>query len=92
MAVAPHMLALRELEGAGRVRIVGGHAPSAERRAAFAARWATPAFDHGPHRALIAEVLDAVEAGREPSNGARSALSAQRLTEAVLADSERRGA
>lgn len=48
------------------------------------------AFDHGPHRALITEVLDAVEQGREPSNSARSALPVQRLIEAVLADSARR--
>ncbi|MFC0386111.1 Gfo/Idh/MocA family protein [Muricoccus vinaceus] len=43
------------------------------------------AFDHGPHRALITEMLDAIEAGREPSNNARSALPVQRLIEAVLA-------
>jgi predicted dehydrogenase len=48
------------------------------------------AFDHGPHRALIGEVLDAIEAGRDPSNSARSALPVQRLIEAVLADSEAR--
>ena len=48
------------------------------------------AFDHGPHRALITEMLDAVEQGREPSNSARSALPVQRLIEAVLADSARR--
>ncbi|RYI91943.1 MAG: Gfo/Idh/MocA family oxidoreductase [Acetobacteraceae bacterium] len=39
MAVAPHMLALRDLEAAGRVRLIGGFSPSADRRAAFAARW-----------------------------------------------------
>ncbi|MBB5695223.1 Gfo/Idh/MocA family protein [Muricoccus pecuniae] len=48
------------------------------------------AFDHGPHRALITEVLDAIEEGREPANSARSALAVQRLIEAVLADSSRR--
>ena len=48
------------------------------------------AFDHGPHRALLTEMLDAVEQGREPSNSARSALPVQRLIEAVLADSARR--
>ena len=48
------------------------------------------AFDHGPHRALITEMLDAIEQGREPSNSARSALPVQRLIEAVLADSARR--
>lgn len=45
MAVTPHMLALQDLAAAGRVRIVGGHAPSAARRDAFAARWAAPVFD-----------------------------------------------
>ena len=44
MAVAPHMLALRELEAAGRVRLLGGFSPSAGRRAAFAARWDAPCF------------------------------------------------
>ncbi|MFC4170255.1 Gfo/Idh/MocA family protein [Teichococcus aestuarii] len=44
MAVKPHMLALRDLEAAGVVRIMGGHAPSAERRAAFAAQWGVPVF------------------------------------------------
>ena len=43
------------------------------------------AFDHAPHRALITELLDAIEQDREPSNNARSALAAQRLIEAVLA-------
>ncbi len=38
MAVRPHLLALHELADAGRVRIVGGFSPSAERRAAFAAQ------------------------------------------------------
>ena len=36
MAVTPHMLALRDLEAAGRVRIIGGYAPSSARRDAFA--------------------------------------------------------
>jgi predicted dehydrogenase len=48
------------------------------------------AFDHGPHRVLIAEMLDAIEQNREPSNTAGSALPVQRLIEALLADSERR--
>ncbi|WP_159346996.1 Gfo/Idh/MocA family protein [Roseomonas harenae] len=47
------------------------------------------AFDHGPHRALITELLDAIEQGREPSNSARSALPVQRLIEAVLTDAGR---
>ncbi|PZW48102.1 putative dehydrogenase [Humitalea rosea] len=49
------------------------------------------AFDHGPHRALITEMLDAIENGRAPSCSARSALPVQRLIEAVLADAGRRG-
>jgi predicted dehydrogenase len=48
-------------------------------------------FDHGPHRAVIAEMLDAIEQGREPSNNVRSALHVQRLIEALLADSGARG-
>ncbi|WP_426959816.1 Gfo/Idh/MocA family protein [Muricoccus radiodurans] len=48
------------------------------------------AFDHGPHRAVMAEMVDAIEAGREPMNSARSALPVQRLIEAILADSARR--
>jgi predicted dehydrogenase len=45
MAAAPHMLATRDLEAAGRVRLVGGCAPRAPRRAAFAVTWGAPVFD-----------------------------------------------
>ena len=45
MAVAPHMLAIRDLEAAGRARLVGGFAPGAARREAFAAKWGAPVFD-----------------------------------------------
>jgi predicted dehydrogenase len=45
MAVQPHMLAIRDLEAAGRVRLVGGFSPSAARRASFAATWNAPVFD-----------------------------------------------
>jgi UDP-N-acetyl-2-amino-2-deoxyglucuronate dehydrogenase len=45
MAVKPHMLALRELEAAGRVKFIGGFSPSAERRAAFAKQWNAPIFE-----------------------------------------------
>jgi predicted dehydrogenase len=48
------------------------------------------AFDHGPHKAVITEMLDAIEQGREPSNNARSALHVQRLIEAWLADAAKR--
>lgn len=42
------------------------------------------AFDHGPHRALLAEMLDAIEQGRAPMNAGASALPVQRLIEALL--------
>jgi UDP-N-acetyl-2-amino-2-deoxyglucuronate dehydrogenase len=45
------------------------------------------AFDHGPHRTLIAEMLDAIEQDREPMNHARSALPVQRLIETILVNS-----
>lgn len=45
MAAQPHMLALRDLEAEGRLRIAGGFSPSADRRAAFATRWSVPVFD-----------------------------------------------
>jgi predicted dehydrogenase len=45
MAVKPHALALRDLEAAGRVRVLGGFAPSGDRRAAFAVAWGWPVFD-----------------------------------------------
>lgn len=45
LAVKPHALALRDLEAAGRIRMVGGFAPSGDRRAAFAAAWGWPVFD-----------------------------------------------
>lgn len=44
MAAAPHLLAIRDLEAAGRARLLGGFSPSAARREAFAARWKAPAF------------------------------------------------
>lgn len=45
MAVTPHMLALRDLAAAGRVRLIGGFAPTSANRAAFAKRWDAPVFD-----------------------------------------------
>lgn len=48
------------------------------------------AFDHGPHRAVITEMLDAIEQNREPSNNVRSALQVQRLIEDLLADAATR--
>lgn len=44
MAVKPHMLALRDLQASGRIRLLGGFSPSAERRAGFAAQWGAPVF------------------------------------------------
>ncbi|WP_270936514.1 Gfo/Idh/MocA family protein [Falsiroseomonas oryzae] len=44
MAVAPHMLAIRDLEAEGRVRLLGGFSPSAQRRGAFAQAWGAPVF------------------------------------------------
>ncbi|UFS74396.1 Gfo/Idh/MocA family oxidoreductase [Tardiphaga sp. 37S4] len=48
------------------------------------------AFDHGPHRGVITEMLDAIEERREPSNSVRSALHVQRLIEAWLSDAAAR--
>lgn len=45
MAVKPHALALRDLEAAGRVRVLDGFAPSGGRRAGFAAATGWPVFD-----------------------------------------------
>jgi predicted dehydrogenase len=42
------------------------------------------AFDHGPHRAMLAEVLDAIEQGRAPSNAGATGLAVQAVIEAVL--------
>jgi predicted dehydrogenase len=48
------------------------------------------AFDHGPHKAVLTEMLDAIEQKREPSNNARSALHVQRLIDAWLKDAATR--
>jgi len=45
------------------------------------------AFDHGAHRTVIADFLEAVRTGREPSVSGRSALDAQRLIEAIVESS-----
>jgi predicted dehydrogenase len=52
MAAQPHMLAIRDLDAAGRARLIGGFAPSAARRDAFAAKWGAPVF--GSLDALLA--------------------------------------
>jgi hypothetical protein len=48
------------------------------------------AFDHGPHKAVLTEMIDSIEQKREPSNNARSGLYVQRLIEAWLADAGKR--
>jgi predicted dehydrogenase len=48
------------------------------------------AFDHGPHKAALTEMLDAIEQDREPSNSARSGIHVQRLIEAWLKDAAAR--
>ena len=45
------------------------------------------AYDHGAHRALIADFLDAVAAGRDPGVTGEEALRAHRLIEALLESS-----
>jgi predicted dehydrogenase len=42
------------------------------------------AFDHGPHRAVLLDFLDAVAAGRAPTIDGRSALRVHRLIDAIL--------
>jgi predicted dehydrogenase len=49
------------------------------------------AFSHAHHRRLLAEFLDAIDAGREPSNSGRSALDVQRLIDGLLASAKRCG-
>ncbi|MBC7376591.1 MAG: hypothetical protein H7346_04045 [Burkholderiaceae bacterium] len=49
------------------------------------------AFDHGPHRTVIADFLGAIRNGREPEVNGRSALNAQRLIDAIV-ESSRTGA
>jgi predicted dehydrogenase len=45
------------------------------------------AFSHQPHRRLIEDFLDAVEAGRQPMSSGRSALAVHALIDGVLASS-----
>jgi predicted dehydrogenase len=49
------------------------------------------AFSHEHHRRVLAEFLDAIDERREPSHSGRSALHVQRLIDALLAASKRRG-
>jgi predicted dehydrogenase len=43
------------------------------------------AFDHGPHRALLLDFVDAVRDNRDPAVCGRSALAVQRVIDAILA-------
>jgi len=43
------------------------------------------AFDHGPHRTVLKDFIDAVRRGREPAVSGRSALAAQQVIEAIMA-------
>jgi predicted dehydrogenase len=45
------------------------------------------AFDHGPHKALIADFAAAVTEGRDPDTSGRSALAVHRLIDALLRSS-----
>ncbi|MTJ83715.1 MAG: Gfo/Idh/MocA family oxidoreductase [Telmatospirillum sp.] len=42
------------------------------------------AFDHGPHRDLIADFADAIATGRTPDSSGRSALAVHRLIDALI--------
>lgn len=42
-------------------------------------------FDHGPHRAVLADFLDAIAAGRQPKVSGADALATQRLIDEILA-------
>jgi predicted dehydrogenase len=46
------------------------------------------AFDHGPHRAMIAEMLAAITEGRAPMNAGATGLPVQLLIEALLESAE----
>lgn len=48
------------------------------------------AFSNDAHRAVLAEFLDAIEAGREPVNSGRAALKVHRLIEALMISSRER--
>ena len=45
------------------------------------------AFDHGPHRDLIADFVAAVQSGRDPEASGDSALAVHRLIDALLRSS-----
>lgn len=43
------------------------------------------AFSHEPHKAVLADFLDAIEHDRDPAIAGEDALETQRLVEAILA-------
>ncbi len=45
------------------------------------------AFDHGPHRAVMHDFLDAVRDDRAPAVTGRSALAVHAVIEAIIASS-----
>ena len=48
------------------------------------------AFSNDAHRAVLAEFLDALDAGRDPVNSGREGLKVHRLIEALLESARRR--
>jgi predicted dehydrogenase len=69
---------------------VKGRPPEVLDRGAAGGGGADPmAFDHGPHRAMITEMIDAIEARRAPMNAGATGLQVQRVIEALLASEGR---
>lgn len=64
-----------------------GHHETAGERATSGGGADPMAFAHDAHRALIAEFVDALDAGRAPVNDGRAALAVHDLIDAVLASS-----
>jgi predicted dehydrogenase len=71
--------------GSLEVHFHDGRVDTAGERAAFGGGADPMAFTHDAHRALIAEFLDAVDAGRAPVNDGHAALAVHDLIDAVLA-------
>ena len=71
--------------GSLEIRFHDGHVETAGEAAAFGGGADPMAFAHDAHRALLAEFLDAVDAGRAPSNDGRAALAVHDLIDALLA-------
>jgi predicted dehydrogenase len=64
---------------------VAGRAPEVIDHGSAGGGGADPmAFDHGPHRAMIAEMIDAIARDRAPANDIATGLPVQRLVEAWL--------